>query len=310
MTSELLDRLRGMAVGAAIGDALGMPLEFGPKRAPGDFVTELLDGRLPAGSFTDDTEMALALAESLLTHNPLDPADLAHRFVDWMQADPPDIGIHTRNVLERIKSGEPWDEAVEAVRTARPESAGNGSVTRSWPVVLAHWDDLDNLLVDSWTQSRITHPHRECLQASAYINVAMYHMLRGKDPASALLEATLIVRLNEEFMNYVRGASYMGRQFLENSGWVRHTIQSAVWALLNFDTFEEIVIQAVNLGNNADSTGAVVGAMAGAYYGLEAIPTRWREALRGEWPVGSENIWHETNLIALTNQLVGLSSSK
>lgn len=309
MTPELLDRLRGIAVGAAIGDALGMPLEFQPKRKPGNYITEMIDGRLPAGSFTDDTEMALSLAESLLAYSPLNPADLAGRFVDWMKAEPPDIGLHTRNVLGRIKWGDPWDEAVEAIQAARPEQAGNGSVMRSWPVVLAHWDDLDNLVVDSWAQSRVTHPHPDCVSASAYINIAMYHMLRGKDPASALLEATLIVRMDEAFTNIIRTASYTERNHLENSGWVRHTIQSTIWALLNSHSFEKAVIQAVNLGNDADTTGAVVGAMAGAYYGLEAIPQRWRDALRGEWPLGSKRIWRQADFVQLANQLAKVDAT-
>lgn len=309
MNSDLQDRLRGIAVGAAVGDALGMPLEFGPRSPDDALVRKMQAGRLPAGSFTDDTEMALALADSLLEHNPLDPADLAQRFVAWMKADPPDIGIHTRHVLGRIKWGDPWDEAVEAIQNARPDSAGNGSLMRCWPVAIVHWDDLDNLLVDSWTQSRVTHPHRDCVAACAYTNVAIYHMLRGKDPSSALLEATLVVRIDEEFMNVIRGASFWDRHSLQNSGWVRHTMQSAVWALLNFDSFEEAVVQAVNLGNDADSTGAVVGAMAGAYYGLSAIPERWRSQLRGEWPLGSGKIWSADDLIQLVDQLVATWAS-
>lgn len=125
----LRDRLRGVAVGAAAGDALGMPLEFGPAIPPDRLVRAMQPGRLPAGGFTDDTEMALALAESLLAHRPLDPADLAGRFAAWYRAGPADIGRQTRLVLKRIARGEPWDAAVAAVQAENPWSAGNGSVT-------------------------------------------------------------------------------------------------------------------------------------------------------------------------------------
>jgi ADP-ribosyl-[dinitrogen reductase] hydrolase len=98
----ITDRLQGIAIGAAVGDALGMPLEFHPTRPVYDLQTEMTDGPLPAGSFTDDTEMALALAESLLAHDPLDPDDLVARFTAWYRSSPPDIGIHTSRVLGMV----------------------------------------------------------------------------------------------------------------------------------------------------------------------------------------------------------------
>ena len=146
MDMAIQRRARGCAVGAAVADALGMPLEFGPRRPADQLVREMRAGRIPPGTFTDDTEMALALAESLLAHRPLDPADLAQRFVGWYQAGPDDVGNHTRAVLSRIAAGQAWDQAVQAVQRQRPDSAGNGSVMRCWPMALAHWNDLDSLL--------------------------------------------------------------------------------------------------------------------------------------------------------------------
>ena len=102
----ILDRARGCAVGAAVGDALGMPLEFGPRQPLGGLVWEMRPGRLPAGTFTDDTEMALAVADSLLACSVLDGKDLAQRFVAWYRAGPADVGIHTRAVLSRMATGE------------------------------------------------------------------------------------------------------------------------------------------------------------------------------------------------------------
>ena len=144
MDTDLQDRLRGVAVGAAIGDALGMPLEFGPAIPADRLVRTMQSGRLPAGAFTDDTEMALALAGSLLERSPLDADSLARHFVAWYRAGPSDVGIQTSNVLGRIARGAPWQAAVDAVQRAKPDSAGNGSVMRCWPVALAHWDDPDS----------------------------------------------------------------------------------------------------------------------------------------------------------------------
>jgi ADP-ribosyl-[dinitrogen reductase] hydrolase len=259
--------------------------------------------RLPAGSFTDDTEMALALAESLLAHRSLHSADLAQRFVAWHQSGPPDAGIHTSNVLSRIAAGEPWDQAVRAVQRRKPDSAGNGSVMRCWPVALAHRDDLNRLLADSRLQSRVTHPHPECEAGSAFTNAAIYYLLRGAPPVEALDRALDAAAVPGPLRAVIDQAPGHSREELVNSGWVRHTLESAVWGLLTTDSFEEAVVQVVNLGNDADTAGTVVGALAGAAYGLGAIPPRWREVLQGEWPIGSGIRWSTAELVDLADRL-------
>ncbi len=298
-------RAAGVAVGAAVGDALGMPLEFGPRRPLHRLVREMLPARLPAGTFTDDTEMALALADSLLAHRTLDPADLAQRFVAWLQAGPDDVGIHTRNVLSRIAAGQPWAAAAHAVQQGKPDSAGNGSVMRCWPVALAHGDDLEQLLEDSRLQSRVTHPHPDCQAGSAFVNATIYYLLRGVAPAEAVAQAQHAADLPAPLHALVEQAPGRSRDSLENSGWVRHTLESAVWGLLTTSTFEEAVVQVVNLGNDADTTGAVVGALAGAAHGLETIPRRWRQTLQGEWPLRSGVRWSSADLASLAERLAG-----
>ncbi|MBC7231809.1 MAG: ADP-ribosylglycohydrolase family protein [Chloroflexi bacterium] len=316
MDTMTRNRIRGCAVGAAVGDALGMPLE-GSWRQPADrLVREMRAGRLPAGTITDDTEMALALAESLLAHCPLDPADLAQRFVAWFRAGPDDIGNQTYAVLARIAAGESWEQAVAAVQRRWPKSAGNGSVMRCWPVALAYWDDsdarqsgqrLDALLADSRLQSQVTHLHADCVAGSAFVNAAIYYLLHGTLPTDAIAQALEAVEMPEPLRRVIAAAPHQKRADLANSGWVRHTLESAVWGLLNTDTFEEALVQVVNLGGDADSAGAVVGALAGAAHGLDAIPLRWRETLRAEWPLGSGRIWRADDFIALADALASCS---
>ncbi len=306
LDSTLLDRARGCAVGAAIGDALGMPLEARPPRPPHNLLHEMVDGRLPAGSFTDDTEMALALAESLLAHRPLDPADLARRFVAWADTGPDDIGVHTYRVLARLKRGESWDTAVEAVQRANPESAPNGSLMRCWPVALAYWSEPEALLRDSVLQSRVTHVHADCLAACVFANTLIAALLRGSSPAEGVSEALATVSLPDGLRPVVEGAAQLRREQLRNSGWVHHTLESALWGLLTTDSFEEALVQVVNLGGDADSAGAVVGALAGAAYGLEAIPTCWRAALRGAWPPRSGTFWTANDFATLADRLLGV----
>jgi ADP-ribosyl-[dinitrogen reductase] hydrolase len=229
--------------------------------------------------------------------------------VGWYQAGPDDVGNHTRAVLSRIAAGQAWDQAVEAVQRQRPDSAGNGSVMRCWPVALAQWDDLDSLLADSRLQAWVTHPHPECVAGSAFVNAAIYHLLRGAAPAEAVARAIETVEMPDPLRAAVKAAPHRRREELPNSGWVRHTVESAVWGLLTTDSFEEAVVQVVNLGNDADTAGAVAGALAGAAYGLDAIPARWREVLQGEWPLGSGRIWRAADLARLADQLVEISET-
>ena len=163
---------------------------------------------------------------------------------------------------------------------------------RCWPVALAHWDDLDALLADSRLQSQVTHPHPECVAGCAFVNAAIYHLVRGVAAAQAVAPGARHVDLPP--LGCARPSRRPRRSAasdLPNSGWVRHTLESAVWGLLTTDSFEEAVVQVVNLGNDADTAGAVAGALAGAAYGLEAIPAAWRAGLRGEWPLRSGERW-------------------
>ncbi len=306
----LLDRARGCAVGAALGDALGMPLEARPPRTFNHLLREMVNGRLPAGSFTDDTEMALALAESLLAHRPLDPADLGRRFVAWADSGPDDIGIHTYRVLARLRRGEPWDGAAEAVQEMNRDSAPNGSLMRCWPVTLACWSEPAALRRDSVLQSRVTHVHIDCLAACVFANALIVALLRGAAPAAAVSETLATVPLPDGLRDAVEGAARRRREELPNSGWVRHTLESALWGLLTTDSFEEALVQVVNLGGDADSAGAVVGALAGAAYGLAAIPGRWRTALRGAWPPRSGTIWTERDFVTLADRLLATQETR
>jgi ADP-ribosyl-[dinitrogen reductase] hydrolase len=261
-------------------------------------------GRLPAGTFTDDTEMALAVADSLLACSVLDGKDLAQRFVAWYRAEPADVGNHTRAVLSRMATGEAWGCAVGEVQRTAPASAGNGSLMRSWPVALVHWRDLDRLIADSRLQSQVTHSHPECVAAVSLVNAIIYSLLRGTAPAEAVLMALQCVDVPASLRALVQEAPKRPRESLQNSGWVRHTLESAIWGLMTTDSFEAALVQVVNLGNDADTAGAVVGALAGATYGLASIPERWRDALHGEWPLRSGRQWNAERLADLADRLV------
>ncbi|MBN1580957.1 MAG: ADP-ribosylglycohydrolase family protein, partial [Anaerolineae bacterium] len=242
-------------------------------------------------------------AESLLAHRPLDPADLAQRFVDWVRANPPDVGIHTRTVLSRIAAGQDWRQVMAVICAEKPDSAGNGSVMRCWPVAVACWDDLEQLVLDSRLQSQVTHPHVDCVAGSAFVNITCYHLFHGDSHSQAVQKALTTAELRKPLRLAIESASACQRTDLPNTGWVRHTLQSAVWGLLTTDSFEDAVVQVVNLGGDADTAGAVVGAMAGAAYGLSQIPKRWLSVLRGEFPLGSGIEWNVDRLVDVAKRL-------
>jgi ADP-ribosyl-[dinitrogen reductase] hydrolase len=123
-------------------------------------------------------------------------------------------------------------------------------------------------------------------------------------PPLALARAQGEADLPEPLRLVIDAAPGRHRDELANTGWVRHTLESAAWGLLTTDSFEEAVVQVVNLGGDADTAGAVVGALAGAAYGLQAVPGRWREALHGEWPLGSGIQWSGVKLVEMVDRLV------
>ncbi len=308
LSPAVRDRLRAAALGAALGDALGMPLEFGPAQPLTALVREMHSGRLPAGSFTDDTEMALALAESLLAFNPLNPQDLADRFVSWLGHNPPDVGNQTYHILNRMRQGLDWEAAsLESVQR-NPNSSGNGSVMRCWPVALARCTQPQELIEESRLQSRVTHPAQDCQDACALVNWMIRELAFGASPQQALDSALEAVSVSAQALEMLRRAPQQPREAVANSGWVLHTLESAVWGLMTTHSFEEAVVQVANLGGDADTAAAVTGALAGAAYGLDAVPPRWRNALRGEWPLDSGQIWDAPRLLRLADDLLALNA--
>ena len=310
---ELQDRLRGIAVGAAVGDALGMPLEFHPRRPLSAPVTEMEAGPLPEGTFTDDTEMALCLAESLLLTSPLSARDLSARFAAWYQSQPSDVGLHTARVLKLISQGASHTEAARKVQAEEPESAGNGGVMRSWPVAIARYANPALLAAETRIQCEITHTHADSINGALVFNFILYQILQESQSSpeavirQAVMQATDQVALEEDFLLTLNLAPLRYRDDLTNSGWVRHSLESALWAVQTTRSFEEALVRVVNLGNDADTAGCITGAIAGALYGLQNIPVRWRQALHGEYPIHSGHLWFERDFIVLADKLAALS---
>lgn len=292
---KLVDRKRGALVGLAIGDALGAAVEF---MSPGSFrrVTGYRGGGphgLAPGQWTDDTSMALALADSIANAG-WDLNDQAERYLDWWQHGEYsvngrcfDIGNTTRSALGRFKKTRDARSSGDSSERA----AGNGSIMRLAPVPIRYADlfpdrlgDLIRLLVES---SVPTHASPQCQSACAYFGLLLAALIRGEDrqdvldPAwPPLAELRKSHPLHPE-IDAVAAGNFRGKQPPEivGSGYVVESLEAALWAFHDAKDFREAVLRAVNLGDDADTTGAVCGQLAGAYWGESGIPEQWRDGL-------------------------------
>ena len=289
------DRQRGTLLGDAIGDALGAAIEFRP---PGSFpkVTGYRGGGphgLAPGEWTDDSSMALALAGSIAGAG-WNLNDQARRYLAWWQKGEYsvndrcfDIGITTQSALRRFeKTGNAKTSGDTSER-----ASGNGSIMRLAPVPIryAHLflDDLEELVAYLIESSRVTHASPQCLSACAYMGLVLCGLIHGIDRQQVLdakweplRQLKRIHALHPE-IEHVAAGSFREKQPSEivGSGYVVKSLEAALWAFHDAKDFREAVLRAVNLGDDADTTGAVCGQLAGAYWGESGIPQEWREGL-------------------------------
>ncbi len=291
------DHQRGALIGLAIGDALGAAVEFAP---PGSFpeVTGFRAGGphgLEPGEWTDDTSMALALADSIADVG-WDLADQAERYVSWwrngvysVNGRVFDIGITTCAALQRFR--ETGDPRRSGDRSAR--SSGNGSIMRLAPVPAAYalllpgrLSDLVERLIES---SLPTHASPQCLSSCAYLGLVLCGLVNGLPREQVLAADWECLRQLEDCLSLhpevweVAMGSFGRRQppQIQGSGYVVRSLEAALWAFHDAADFRQAVLRAVNLGDDADTTGAVCGQLAGAYWGESGIPEEWRAGLGG-----------------------------
>ncbi len=276
----MIDRKRGCLYGLVVGDSLGAPVEF---QSRGSFapVTEFRDGgpfNLKAGSWTDDTSLALALADSIGRGWNLQ--DQAWNYLDWWQigrfsvnGECFDIGCTTRHSLSR------FDETGDALTCADKdaENSGNGSIMRLAPVAIKYCED-ESLAQKARESSLVTHASEQCLSACEYLATVLAALIKGSSKEAALnIPFKGLHPLVQKWI--VEDKTYLNFDNIHGSGWVIKSLEAALWAFATSDSFEEAVLKAVNLGDDSDTTGAVCGQLAGAYWGESGIPQRWLDKL-------------------------------
>lgn len=275
------DRAAGVLLGLACGDALGEPVEgWSADRIDAEYgtLTTFVDGRVPAGGVTDDTEQALRLARSLADRGEFDPEDVARRFVAWYEGGAVGIGGLTRRVLERIADGQDWTEASRVAWEASPEgrNAGNGSAMRCAPIAVAYADDPEALATVSRASSRVTHWDPRCVHGCALLNRTIAGYLREE---ASPLETALQSRpegVPDELVAALEPVpDGLDAGDLSPTGYVVDTLQAALYHAITAADAETAIVDAVNRGGDADTIGAVAGAVAGARFGASGLPDRW-----------------------------------
>ncbi|GJD86911.1 hypothetical protein BHAOGJBA_0409 [Methylobacterium hispanicum] len=273
--AAMRDRAVGALVGLAIGDALGTTIEFSPKprRAVLTTITGGSPFRLAPGQWTDDTALALALADSLVHDPGLDARDLMNRFTAWYRRGEYsctgacfDIGNATRAALAR------YEQTGDPVAGSTSEAAsGNGALMRLAPAAIRHWREAETLRAVADRQTRTTHGSPSALRCSRQLADLLARAIGGVP-----LHAVLGSETGEAIEGGWRGVP---RAAIEGSGYVVRALQAAVWAVARTTDFRSAVLLAANLGDDADSTAAIAGQLAGAVYGLAGIPGEWLAVL-------------------------------
>jgi ADP-ribosyl-[dinitrogen reductase] hydrolase len=283
---------KGALYGLAVGDAMGAPVEFRPR---GKFtpVTEFRDGgpfKLKAGQWTDDTSMALCLAASLIECNGMDAKDQMDRYLRWvnegyMSCVGKAVGIGQTVLRSLIRY---HDTQVPYQGSTSTKHGGNGCIMRLAPVPIFYHGDSEKAVLNAVDSARTTHSSPQALQTTAYFAGLIWGALNGvsKDellePFYTPMAGFYFVDLHPDVAIVIAG-DYKNKSAddLSPTGYAPQSLEVALWAFYHTQSFSEGLLMAVNMGGDADTIGAIYGQLAGAYYGVEAIPERWIAELDG-----------------------------
>jgi len=283
MSVDQRSRFRGCLIGLAVGDAVGTTVEF---KSRGSFhpVTDMTGGGpfgLKPGQWTDDTSLALCLAESLITKQGFEARDQMERYVRWYRDGHLsstgrcfDIGNATASSLHRFEqTGEPFAGSTDG------RAAGNGSIMRLAPIPMFFYPDTEQAVRYAGESSRTTHGAPECIDACRLFALMLVKALDGKTKDEVLFGTKQMVLAPK--IAAIAAGQYRnkGEGQIRGTGYVVDSLEAALWCFQRTDNFRDAVLKAVNLGDDADTTAAVCGQLAGAHYGEDGIPAQWLDRL-------------------------------
>jgi ADP-ribosylglycohydrolase len=285
-SSALHDKIAGSVLGLAIGDALGAPVEFTPRGQFALVQSYQQGGRfnLPAGAWTDDTAMALCLADSLIENDGFDSADLLGRFCRWAEHGENSstgisvgIGQNTLRVLGDYRRSRRLEAEPFGAKTD-----GNGSLMRLTPAVCFASHSLETAMQLAAAQSRTTHASPIAEECCRFAGGLIFMLLRGRDYTTAK-EDVLSLGWSDKLTEAIGfPLASVDDALIPSGGYVLDSLRAALWCIENTNSFENAVLLAVNLGDDADTTAAITGQVAGALYGYSAVPQAPKDGLIGE----------------------------
>jgi ADP-ribosyl-[dinitrogen reductase] hydrolase len=283
MEIDKRDRYRGCLIGLAVGDAIGASVEF-KHRGTFPEVTGMNGGgvySLEPGEWTDDTSMALCLATSLIESNGFDPKDQMNRYYLWwtegyMSSNGKcfDIGNTIKHALSSYNyTKEPYSGLSD------PNTAGNGSIMRLAPIPMYYAGSREEILKYSGLSSKTTHGAVEAIEACQLMGVLIDKALIATNKAD-VLKSTLY-EFESTSIQEINNGCYLSkeRDEISGSGYVVDCLEAALWCFNVTNSYKDAVLKAVNLGDDTDTTAAVCGQIAGAFYGLDNIPDIWKDTI-------------------------------
>lgn len=283
MEKSIIDRFKGCLLGLAIGDAVGTTLEF---RKKGSFkpITDMVGGgpfNLKPGEWTDDTSMALCLATSLIECDGFDAKDQMLRYCRWHREGFLssngrcfDIGNTVAGALHAFRAdGNPY------AGSTHPNSAGNGSLMRLAAIPMFYYDDIDKAESMAVKSSKTTHGATECVDACRLYARQIIKALDGRSKDGVLL-SDMGFNGSQKIVDIANGC-YIGKddKSIRGTGYVVDALEAALWCFWTTDNFRDAILKAANLGDDADTTAAICGQIAGAHYGISGIPDEWLNKL-------------------------------
>ncbi len=284
MMVDLKSKFIGALIGTAVGDALGAPLEGWSMERVRSRYSEEKELKMRNGRYTDDTEMMIGVAESLIKNNGFNGEDMTRTFIK--NYDPTrGYGPGSREALQRIQGGESWEEASEKLFGGQG-SYGNGAAMRIAPVGLFYYDNTALIRAIAYKSSHITHSHELGKEGAALQAFAIAVAVRG-EKEGMLFELKAFVRNNVYkdkvgMIEILLDKEATKKEVIAELGTGEaafNSVPTAIYSFLRFDRFEDSVVYAVSLGGDTDTIGAMTGAISGAYYGKRAIPNEWIEQL-------------------------------
>jgi ADP-ribosyl-[dinitrogen reductase] hydrolase len=281
---KTIERFRGCLLGLAAGDAVGTTVEF-CHRGTFEPLIDMVGGgpfRLAPGQWTDDTSMALCLATSLVERGEFDARDQMDRYCRW--ADEGylsstgrcfDIGTTVASALRKYKrEGNPYAGSTD------PNTVGNGCIMRLAPIAMRFFPDLEAVESFAAESSRTTHAAKECIDACRLFAKVICRALLGQTKEDVLLADADSFFTSEGISAIARGCyRTKSEKAIRASGYVVESLEAALWTFARTESFEDAILLAANLGGDADTTAAVCGQLAGAYYGERGIPAHWLDRL-------------------------------